>query len=517
MEHQERPGRARGLRRALSVVGALGLLGACGPINAGSLDTISGGDPQTADDAAGLVGERDSNIAGKKLSSGAVHSKAAPDTPTTAALAKSASDPLEKPSSTTAIDSSDTPAASALRLQSRRSTTTTAPPPITTIAPPPTPTIARPPTTTTPRSQPTGVIVNVTDFGAVPNDAKDDQDAIQRAIDSAPPGATVVFAPGAYLHRDVIEVHTTGVTLWGYGASLDGTNRQKHSVVLIGNKTSILGFTIFSHPTERLNAEEQMGISIRFSDGSVVRDNTVRDTSSAGIFIWGASNYAVLNNVVENTQSDGIHSVSGSHNGLIEGNRLRNVGDDCFAVISYIDEGLMTRDITIRNNSCVGGKARGLSVVGGTDVLMIGNRIEASAAAGVYLASEPSYDTYAAKRVQVIANTFIGVNTNKDIYHGGVFIWGRSGSASTKDGTVYSLQNEDILIRDNTITNTVVGSAQIVAQGADSRRVNIAGNVLTGSKSPTRIDLASNQYNLVRNTNNGSPIADHIGDASNLP
>lgn len=517
MEHQERPGRARGLRRALSVVGALGLLGACGPINAGSLDTISGGDHQTADDAAGLVGERDSNIAGKRLSSGAVHSKAAPDTPTTAALAKSASDPLEKPSSTTAIDSSDTPAASALRLQSRRSTTTTAPPPITTIAPPPTPTIARPPTTTTPRSQPTGVIVNVTDFGAVPNDAKDDQDAIQRAIDSAPPGATVVFAPGAYLHRDVIEVHTTGVTLWGYGASLDGTNRQKHSVVLIGNKTSILGFTIFSHPTERLNAEEQMGISIRFSDGSVVRDNTVRDTSSAGIFIWGASNYAVLNNVVENTQSDGIHSVSGSHNGLIEGNRLRNVGDDCFAVISYIDEGLMTRDITIRNNSCVGGKARGLSVVGGTDVLMIGNRIEASAAAGVYLASEPSYDTYAAKRVQVIANTFIGVNTNKDIYHGGVFIWGRSGSASTKDGTVYSLQNEDILIRDNTITNTVVGSAQIVAQGADSRRVNIAGNVLTGSKSPTRIDLASNQYNLVRNTNNGSPIADHIGDASNLP
>ena len=364
---------------------------------------------------------------------------------------------------------------------------------------------------------PTGVLVSVADHGAIANDSGDDQAAIQEAIDSAPPGSTVVFPPGTYVHSDYLTVHTQGVKLFGYGATLVATNPSRHALILRADNTEVSGFTLIGSPTVRMNAEEQMGIALHYTNGSTVRDNVVRGTSSAGIFVWGSSNYAVRNNTVENTMSDGIHSVGGSSYGIVEGNTLRNVGDDCFAVVSYIAERAISNHITIRNNSCVGGKARGVSVVGGSDVLIQGNTIEASGAAGIYLASEPSYNTYAAKRVTVVGNTLRGVNVNPNIRHGAVFIWGRAGSATTADGATSTLQNEDLLIQGNTIIDTVGGTAHIVAQGSDSYRVNIVSNVTQGSLRHSYIEMAGDQYNLVHETHNGAAVDDHVGNASILP
>ena len=382
-----------------------------------------------------------------------------------------------------------------------------------------------PTTTTTPTIRPaapsasrtpSGPVISVADFGAVPDDGQDDQAAIQSAIDRAPSGTTVLFPPGTYHHSHLLQVRTAGVALWGYDAALVGTNNEKHAIVLWGDRTSVVGLTISANPTGRLHAEDQMGISLHFTTGSVVRDTTVRNTSSAGIFIWGASDYQILNNVVENTMSDGIHSVGGARNGLVQGNRLRNVGDDCLAVISYLSERRMSGNITIRDNSCVGGKARGISVVGGEDVLIENNTIEGSAAAGVYLASEGNYNTYGAHRVQVIGNRLIGVNTNTAIRHGAIFLWARSGSATTSDGATHSLQNHDILIKDNTIERTVTGAANIVAQGSDSVRVNFVGNRTSGGRH-AYLELNKDQYNQLGEIDDGTAVGDYVGNAAILP
>jgi polygalacturonase len=415
---------------------------------------------------------------------------------------KSVGTTAPKPAPTAAPTTTRAPAA----------TRTTAP---TTTSPPPS--TSRAPASAAPTSRtPSGPTISVTDFGAVPDDGRDDQDAIQEAIDSAPEGTTVLFPAGTYHHSHLLQVRTDRVALWGYDAALVGTNREKHAIVLWGDYTSVVGLTISANPTGRLHAEDQMGISLHFTTGSVVRDTTVRNTSSAGIFIWGASDYQILNNVVENTMSDGIHSVGGARNGLVQGNRLRNVGDDCFAVISYLSERRMSGNITIRDNSCVGGKARGISVVGGEDVRIENNTIEASAAAGVYLASEDNYNTYGAHRVQVIGNRLIGVNTNSAIRHGAIFLWARSGSATTSDGKSHSLQNHDILIQGNTIEGTVTGAAHIVGQGGDSVRVNFVGNRTSGGRH-AYLELRKDQYNQVDEQHDGDPVGDYVGNAAILP
>lgn len=390
-------------------------------------------------------------------------------------------------------------------------------PATTTTKAPVTTTTAKPTTTKSPApAAPTGVLVDVTAYGATPGDASDDQVAIQAALDDAPAGATVVFPAGEYRHSGLLNVRTDGLTLWGYGATLTGTNASKHAIILFGDRTSVLGFTVQNTTNGRLSAEDQMGIALHYTSGSVVRDNTVRGTSSAGIFIWGAGNYVIANNIVENTLSDGIHSVGGAHDGLIEGNKLRNIGDDCFAVISYVPEREMSHDITIRNNSCTGGKARGLTVAGGVRVLIEGNVIEASAAAGVYLAADASYNTWGAYDVTVRNNTLRGVNTNSSIRHGAIFLWSRSGAATASDGVSYAFDNHDIRIIDNTITDTKNGAADLVAIGSWGARITFRGNVATGAKAYSYFELRGDAYNLVGGTNNGNAVAEHIGDAAHL-
>ena len=52
--------------------------------------------------------------------------------------------------------------------------------------------------------EPTGKIFNITDYGAIPNDDKEDRNAIQAAVDaaSANGGGIVFFPPGKFLMNE---------------------------------------------------------------------------------------------------------------------------------------------------------------------------------------------------------------------------------------------------------------------------------------------------------------------------
>ncbi|MGA2404608.1 MAG: glycosyl hydrolase family 28-related protein, partial [Syntrophobacteraceae bacterium] len=69
-------------------------------------------------------------------------------------------------------------------------------------------------------SRPPDPHLSVTDFGAAPNDGRDDTAAIQAAVDAARKGnvKSVVFPPGEYTISSVNI--GAGLTLWGYGATM---------------------------------------------------------------------------------------------------------------------------------------------------------------------------------------------------------------------------------------------------------------------------------------------------------
>lgn len=71
-----------------------------------------------------------------------------------------------------------------------------------------------------------GVIINVADFGALPNDAIDDSVAIQRAIDEAhsrPEPVIVRFESGTYRVSRILKITRSNFVLQGRGAGEQGT------------------------------------------------------------------------------------------------------------------------------------------------------------------------------------------------------------------------------------------------------------------------------------------------------
>jgi hypothetical protein len=63
-------------------------------------------------------------------------------------------------------------------------------------------------------------VINVTSWGARPNDSVDDSIAIQNAINAAPDNSTIYFPKGTYLVSNVSINHRSGLTLTGDGSTL---------------------------------------------------------------------------------------------------------------------------------------------------------------------------------------------------------------------------------------------------------------------------------------------------------
>jgi len=63
-------------------------------------------------------------------------------------------------------------------------------------------------------------VIDVTTYGAIPNDSVDDSLAIQKAIDAAPGNSTIYFPRGVYLAAGVQINNRNGLTLAGEGSAL---------------------------------------------------------------------------------------------------------------------------------------------------------------------------------------------------------------------------------------------------------------------------------------------------------
>jgi hypothetical protein len=69
-------------------------------------------------------------------------------------------------------------------------------------------------------------VIDVTTYGAIPNDSADDSSAIQNAIDAAPDNSTIYFPRGTYLLTGVRLHNRSGLTLSGEGSTLSILKRS---------------------------------------------------------------------------------------------------------------------------------------------------------------------------------------------------------------------------------------------------------------------------------------------------
>jgi hypothetical protein len=305
----------------------------------------------------------------------------------------------------------------------------------------------------TAQAVPAGAL-NVRDFGARGDGRSDDTQPLRRALAALAPGQWLLFPPGQYVHSARLVVAAPRVTLHGYGATLHATAPGDQALLIQADGVRVLGFTLTAVTDRRRDAPWESRIAVwrhgrglPALDRIEIRDNRIvesgeagsalaNSSSSAAIFVHNARHFVVAGNLVRRSLADAIHVTGGSRHGRVIGNTVRDSGDDMVAVVSYLgsdfDPGVpmtlrgwndrreaeLVRDILIADNDLSGQYwGRGISVVGGEDVTIAANAIDATThAAAVYIARETSFNTFGVRNVRVQGNRITRVQTEPPAY-----------------------------------------------------------------------------------------------------
>lgn len=233
--------------------------------------------------------------------------------------------------------------------------------------------------------------------------------AIQAALDSLTEGGTLVLGRGIYVHSRCLVLRHRRTRILGEGARLHASNPADMCVSLEGDETELRGLE-FSAITVRRGLRLETARVTVHGRGTRVLDNRIVGATSAGIWIHGARDFAIVGNRVTATLADGIHSSDGASNGYVARNVTDITGDDGISVVSYLS-GARSGRILIEDNRVSNVHwARGIALVGAYDVLVRRNAVAGTErAAGIIVTREQSFNTYGVDRVIVADNDVSGV------------------------------------------------------------------------------------------------------------
>lgn len=315
--------------------------------------------------------------------------------------------------------------------------------------------------------------LSITDFGAVADDGVDDLAAIDAAAAAAARQGVPLRVPrGTFEHSDVVELD--GVRLIGTrGAELRATSTSRQALVLTGQGAGVQDLRLTTVPVStRLSTDDSARVHVRpEAQDYRISGTTIEGAASAGIIAFG--NHGVIEgNHVARTLADGIHLTGGSTDVTVRGNVVRDTGDDLIAVVSYEKFGTWAKDILIERNDVSGGLARGITVSGGEDVTVARNRISRTGGAGIFIASEGNWRTYAVQGLRVVRNSVDRDSQNPAVPEkGGIRLQATNFEPSITDAVFE--RNE--IRRSGDAAVLVVGSASIEATFERTRILEPAG------------------------------------------
>ncbi len=325
--------------------------------------------------------------------------------------------------------------------------------------------------------------INVRDYGAVGNGVADDTQALLSAIAAAQatfPRSAVYIPAGTYRYSRMIKVD--GLMVYGEGADrsiLLAANPGQSSWILTGRAPKMVDLRIRTANTQttRNTRADATGIDVVDATQFAIQRVHIGPVASAGIIVrrssGTSSSPAIIRDcIVQQTMADGIHITENSEWINVTQNEVFQTGDDFIAVVSYRWNARTSRNITITKNVVSNQHhGRGISVVGGEKVTIDSNVIEKSSGAGIYLASESSYNTYGVSDIVVRDNTLYDV-AQGNAGHGGIHLTGRAPT----NGSSNEVSN--IVIQGNRVSNALGNG---VVFGTYSRSVTFEGNEINGA------------------------------------
>lgn len=331
----------------------------------------------------------------------------------------------------------------------------------------------------------------------------DSTSLLQSMFDALRPGDTLTLAPQTYQHSGVLTIRVPGVTIIGNGATLYATNDNTSSVQILADNVTLKDITLGAALTGPRYYAPQHHKLVIMADHVTVTNVVINGSAGAGIYVDG-SGYFELNDVrVIRSRADGIHMTNGSHDGVVNNPYTEWTGDDGVAVVSYLPDAAISRNITI-NNPTVNGTVwgRGISVVGGQNITYNNITVSNTDSAGIYVASEWSYNTHGVNGVRINGGTVTNANTNPATVHGAILLY--AGNAGTR--------LDDVTITNLTVRNTPVSAGRIFGMITENGGTfsNIVFSNLTlqqaGPLAAWYANVPASSYRLISILLNGAPV-----------
>lgn len=255
--------------------------------------------------------------------------------------------------------------------------------------------------------------LSITAFGAKTG-AADNTKAIQQAIDAARSQKKSVWVPeGEFKHSGPLKLNGVKIAGEGDESVLVGTNRAKMALQLSGDGAGVSDLRLEGPDGARYSAYEACGISVIGATNFTIKNVTIDHSGAAGMHITGSSKGLVENNHIVYSGADSIHmsNFRGANSNItIRNNDIDHPHDDGVAVVSYGGSrsgSPASHHILVENNSVTDQAwGRGYTVVGGHDVTIRDNYYDnnMSGGAGIYIASEASYETLPVSNIWVENN-----------------------------------------------------------------------------------------------------------------
>lgn len=248
-------------------------------------------------------------------------------------------------------------------------------------------------------------VINVKEYGALGDGSTNDTAAINNAIADMTSYSTLYFPAGRYL----VTLGSIGfiggmdgITIMGDGmfaSQLYSTATGSPSNFLVIENTCqyvrMFGLGCVGAATVRGS-----GIGLRlYASNAQISQCYFKGTSDFGIHIAGdgtgtaySEQVTVTGCLCEDTLGDGIHTDS-AKDVVVEGNTLRNAGDDSIAFVAN-DPAFPPLRFTCVGNHIFDGQFRGIAILEGKDFLVEANDIHTTVSAGIELTRFNSTTAY---------------------------------------------------------------------------------------------------------------------------
>jgi hypothetical protein len=367
-----------------------------------------------------------------------------------------------------------------------------------------------------PKTQPAGY-VSIADFGAVPNDAKDDGDAIRQAIQRARTQKTGVWIPAGTYESSIAPFDVSDVTIQGAGMWYSTLHGMFARFNCTGSNCRFFDFAILGETLLRDDNSPENGFNGGAGSGSRLENIWVEHTK-VGYWVGPGTTdgLVIINSRFRDLYADGVNFCNGTSNSVIENSHFRNTGDDAMASWSPKGSGVNTNNVFRFNTVQVPWRANCIAIYGGVD-----NKVEDNLCYDVV--------TYPGILIaqQFNSNPFGGttlIQRNSLIRAGGPMFHQQHGALKlwADQGAITGVVVKEILIDGATFTGielvgsypiqaTTINSIQIQNPGTDGifLHSNLSGEVEFSSVSvtnPGKAALTDNspklKFNLIKGSGN---------------